>query len=187
MTVVAWACEHAAELLAPLGDRWAHTQGVVCHAEAVSSILPARDQKQLVAAAFVHDVGYAPMIEATGLHALDGARHLRSLGYERLARLVAHHSCARFEAEVRGLLAELLAFPPEESALADALTYCDMTTGPTGTFVEWYERLDEICARYGEDHVVTVAMHAARPCIEGAIARTERRLEASGLSIGQPM
>ncbi len=187
MTLVLWASRHAAELLAPLGDRWGHTQGVVRQAEAVSGMLVAGDQEQLVAAAYVHDVGYAPTVKRTGLHALDGARHLRSLGHERLARLVAHHSCARFEAETRGLLAELLAFPPEESAVADALTYCDMTTGPNGTVVEWTERLDEICARYGRDHPVTVAIRRARPCIASAVARTERRLEASGRALAQPM
>jgi HD superfamily phosphodiesterase len=66
-------------------------------------MLVAGDQEQLVAAAYVHDVGYAPTVKSSGLHALDAARHLRSLGYERLARLVAHHSCARFEAQTRGL------------------------------------------------------------------------------------
>lgn len=187
MTLVLWASHHAAELLAPLGDRWKHTQGVVRQAETVSGILGPEEHEQLAAAAYVHDVGYAPQVRRTGLHALDGGRYLRSLGYERLACLVAHHSCARFEAEARGLLAELSAFPIEGSAVADTLTYCDMTTGPTGTVIDSAERLEEICARYGEDHVVTVAIRRARPCIEAAIARTERRREASGLSVGQPM
>lgn len=187
MTLVFWASRHAAELLSPLSDRWAHTRGVVQRAEAVSGLLTAAEQEHLVAAAYVHDVGYAPTVKGTGLHALDGARHLRSLGYERLARLVAHHSCARFEAETRGLLVELSAFPSEESMVADALTYCDMTTGPTGAVVEWAERLGEICARYGEGHAVTVAIGRATPCIEAAIARTERRLEAADRPLAQPM
>jgi hypothetical protein len=52
----------------------------------VSGILAPGDSEQLVAAAYVHDVGYVPTVKDSGLHALDGARHLRSLGYERLAR-----------------------------------------------------------------------------------------------------
>jgi hypothetical protein len=54
----------------------------------------------LVAAACLHDLGYAPALIETGFHGLDGARHLRALGYERLAGLVAYHSGARGEAEV---------------------------------------------------------------------------------------
>jgi HD superfamily phosphodiesterase len=95
MTLVLWASRHAAELLAPLGDRWGHTQGVVRQAEAVSGMLVAGDQEQLVAAAYVHDVGYAPTVKSTGLHALDGARHLRSLATN--ARPRAHRARQRAE------------------------------------------------------------------------------------------
>jgi hypothetical protein len=46
-------------------------------------------------------------------------------------------------------------FPPATPSLADALLYCDMTTGPDGDYVRPADRLAEICARYGQDHVVT--------------------------------
>lgn len=187
MTLADWAFNLAEELLVPVGDRWAHTLGVVGQAEVVRNSLPADEREHLVAAAYVHDVGYAPALKRSGLHALDGACYLRSLGHERLAQLVAHHSCARFEAEARGLLAELEAFQPEESAVADALTFCDMTTGPTGAVVEWSERLDEICMRYGQDHLVTVSIRRARPCIEKAITRTEQRLLAADQPVAHPM
>jgi hypothetical protein len=52
-------------------------------------------------------------------------------GHERVARLIADHS-ARREAEALGLAPELAAVPREDSATADALTYRDMTTSPTG-------------------------------------------------------
>ncbi|WP_199733552.1 HD domain-containing protein [Micromonospora sp. BL4] len=49
----------------------------------------------LVAAAWLHDVGYAPGITASGLHALDGASCLRRQGFEeRVTNLVAYHSYA---------------------------------------------------------------------------------------------
>jgi hypothetical protein len=67
------AADHAAELLSPLGDRWVHVQGVVRQAHRVAAILPSEDREVLVAAAYVHDVGYAPSVARTGLHALDGA------------------------------------------------------------------------------------------------------------------
>jgi hypothetical protein len=101
----------------------------------------------LVAAAWLHDIGYAATPAGTGFHPIDGARHLRSLGHERLARLIAWHSSALTEAPALGLADELAAFPPETSAAADALTYCDMTTCPAGERVTMPERLAEIARR----------------------------------------
>jgi hypothetical protein len=65
---------------------------------------------------------------------------MRSLGQERLARLVAYHSSARWEADALGLGNELAAYPREDSPRSDALTYCDMTT-PTGQRVTMADRL----------------------------------------------
>jgi HD superfamily phosphodiesterase len=85
----AWAEQQAAEYLSPLGNRWLHTQGVVAQALRVSVILDPADQPYLVAAAWLHDVGYSPRLHQTGFHPIDGARWLRSQGAERLARLVS--------------------------------------------------------------------------------------------------
>src|SRR5664279_3952795 len=54
------------------------------------------------------------------------------------------NSCARFEAEERGLASELETFPAPSEALMDALAYADMTTGPTGLGVSVDDRLAEI-------------------------------------------
>jgi HD superfamily phosphodiesterase len=62
----------------------------------------------LIAAAYLHDIGYAPTLARTGFHPLDGAVHLRELGEERLAGLVAHHSGAETEARLRGLAGQLV-------------------------------------------------------------------------------
>jgi hypothetical protein len=135
MSTSEWALRYAEELLAPLGDRWAHVRGVARQAAQVSVILPPGERDVLVAAAYLHDLGYAPSLVETGLHALDGARHLRALGHERLAGLVAYHSGSRREAELRGLLGELAEFEDEASDTAMALTYCDITTSATGAIV----------------------------------------------------
>jgi hypothetical protein len=45
-------------------------------------------------------------------------------------------------------------YPRERSEVAAALTYCDLTTGPTGSPVEFADRLPEVIERYGEDTVV---------------------------------
>ena len=69
---------------------------------------------------------------------------------------MAHQSCALIEADERGLYEELsIEYPCEESAIADALWYCDMTTSPDGDRLPASSRLDEIKMRYGPDHVVT--------------------------------
>jgi hypothetical protein len=135
------------------------------------------EQNVLVAAAYLHDLGYAPALVVTGCHALDGARHLRDLGNERLAGLVAYHSGARFEAELRGLADELAEFADEDSALTRLLTYCDMTTGPRGESFTLDERLAEVERRYGPEHVVTRSLcHAARPWLEECISWAEAEL-----------
>lgn len=87
-----WAANYAEGLLSPLGDPWLHVQGVARHAQRVVPILPTDERDDLVAAAYLHDLGYAPVLVQTGLHPLDGARHLLALGHERLAGLVAYHS-----------------------------------------------------------------------------------------------
>jgi HD superfamily phosphodiesterase len=114
MGLTAWAAAHAAELLVGPPARWTHTEGVARQARLVAQSLPSReDGDVLVAAAFLHDIGYAPAIRRTGFHPLDGAIHLRALDHERLARLVAFHSGSSWEAELRGLERELAAFEPK--------------------------------------------------------------------------
>src|SRR5215469_10024113 len=156
--LIQWAADLASSLLPPLGDRWLHVQGVLKCACQVREILPEDDRKYLLAAAYLHDIGYAPSLHQTGFHPLDGALYLRSLGYERLASLVAHHSEARFEAQLRGYASALEVFPRERSAVADALTYCDLTTGSLGEQVSFKERTREIVARYGETDIVSQAL-----------------------------
>ncbi|WP_067483291.1 HD domain-containing protein [Actinomadura hibisca] len=111
----------------------------------------------LEAAAWLHDVGYAPDVSATGFHPLDGARFLRDVHHadEHLCRLVAHHSCAVVEAQERGLASELTTeFGTEAPELTDSLIYCDMTTSPDGEHLPVEQRLTEILARYGDGHPV---------------------------------
>ncbi|HKS48009.1 MAG TPA: HD domain-containing protein [Amycolatopsis sp.] len=106
MDLVAWATEVAGGKLADaLPRRWAHVQGVRERAREAAPVFGS-DGELLVAVGVLHDVGYAPDLVDTGFHPIDGARYLRSVGAsERLVHLVAHHSCAAAEAELRGLSA----------------------------------------------------------------------------------
>jgi predicted hydrolase (HD superfamily) len=130
----------------------------------------------------LHDIGYAPEIVDTGFHPLDGARFLRRSGVdEEVVQLVAHHSCARIEADERGLEDELVAeFPHEVTGLADALCFCDMTIGPDGEVLDVADRLAEIRSRYVPDHVVTRVVDRAEDEILAAAERTSAQLRAAG-------
>jgi hypothetical protein len=187
MALEPWAKSQAEDLMAPLGDRWRHVQAVAGEARRVGlalADLADEDRDLLVAAAYLHDIGYAPSLNRLGFHPVDGARFLRQHGQERLACLVAHHSGARFEAEERGLLDELAAFPVEDGPVLDALTFADMTTGPAGEPMTLQERIGEILRRYPPDDPVHRAIRGAHPPLQAAIDRTLARL--GGVS-GQPM
>lgn len=134
----------------------------------------------LVAAAWLHDIGYAPELVITGFHPLDGARYLRRAGIgAQVVSLVAYHSCAQIEAEVRGFGAELASeFSPADRLPTDALLYCDMTTGPDGDYVRPADRLAEIRRRYGPGHEVTRFIESAAPEILKAAGRIEDMLAA---------
>ncbi|MFG1801017.1 HD domain-containing protein [Micromonospora carbonacea] len=158
-----------------LPQRWTHVQAVAKKAERVSAVLGVEDRAILVAAAWLHDVGYAPDLVSSGLHALDGALWLRRVEVDdRVVALVAHHSCATFEAQERGLAGELIAnFSDEESPVRDLLWYVDMTTGPDGRDMDVRERLDEVRKRYGPEHVVTRFWARAEPTLLAAVERSE--------------
>jgi HD domain len=179
-----WAERQAAALLADLGDRWKHVQAVAAQARQVSAAVAPEDRPYLVAAAWLHDVGYAPPLNRLGFHPVDGARYVRQQGQERLASLVAYHSGARFEAEERGLVEELTEFAPEDGPVLDALTNADMTTGPAGQCVDLEERIAEILDRYPPDDPVHRAARRSRPALQGAVDRTLARL---GAVADQPM
>lgn len=164
-------------LTGALPRRWRHVAAVAQRAEGVASSLGMSDGV-LIAAAWLHDLGYAPDLADTGFHPLDGARALRRLGVdEQVVCLVAHHSCAAVEADERGLLDALEAeFPDETSAASDGLWYCDMTTGPSGEALDPPARLEEIRSRYGSGHVVSRSIDRAEPRLLAAVHRTEERL-----------
>ncbi|MFJ2130976.1 HD domain-containing protein [Streptomyces sp. NPDC087228] len=175
-----WACSVAeAELREPLLRRWAHSQGVARRAGELAEVVGV-EADLLIAAAVLHDVGYAPRLAITGFHPLDGARFLRDIhaADERLVRLVANHSCALLEAEERGLRDVLEAEFPllDDQRLVDALVYCDMTTTPDGKVTSADARLAEITGRYGSDSLVGRFIRRASPDILAAVGRVEAAL-----------
>lgn len=171
-SLVADAEALAGQLLASLRRRWLHVQAVAGCAADLQEVVDERDTSILVASAWLHDVGYAPELVRTGFHPLDGARYLREQGWpKRIVNLVAHHSGARFEAEQRGLTAELAEFELEDSLVMDALIAADLTTGPNGELLGYRDRVSEILRRYPASDPVHQAWLWAADSLEANVQR----------------
>ncbi|MFD4643135.1 HD domain-containing protein [Lentzea sp. NPDC058436] len=178
-----WAQRTSEEHLSgSLPRRWAHVQGVGRRAQQAWALFSGEEREILSAAAVLHDVGYAPDLATTGFHPLDGARFLASVGASaRLCGLVAHHSCAYREAELRGLTAGLTTWTDEVTPLRDALWWADMSTTPDGQVTNVCDRIEEIQKRYGPEDLVTLFIRQAKPELLAAVERTEERLRTAGI------
>jgi hypothetical protein len=158
-TTVEWARSIAESMLAEQApDRWEHTQGVAQRVREMRRRL-GYEADLVEAAAWLHNVGQATEIAHTGCYQLDGARYLRDVHDcdHVLGELVAHHSGAVIEAEERGLADVLFReFGPgdEHAFLLDALTACDLTSGPDGSRCDPAERVAAIKEHYPPNHVV---------------------------------
>jgi hypothetical protein len=180
----AWAREIARHVLADaLPGRWVHTQGVAAQARAVGSVL-GWDTDLIEAAAWVHDIGYAPALAVTGFHPLDGARYLRDWedAAPAVCALVAHHSGAVAEAAERGLGKPLLVEFPLHGHWGEqviAVTYCDLTTGPRGERLSPEQRITEILSRYEPGSAVHRAVQVSAPRLLGQCRQVTAALTVS--------
>ncbi|MGX5657158.1 hypothetical protein ACWKWC_20455 [Geodermatophilus nigrescens] len=175
--LVAGAHRLAEDLLGGLGNRWCHTQAV---AHAAAPAVAAGERPVLVAAAWLHDIGYAEPLRRTGFHPLDGAWYLADHSWSDLVvGLVAHHSAARFVAAARGLAPHLRRFDDVRHCvgpLADALTYADQSTGPAGDPMDLEDRLADMLRRHGPDSLNARAHDRRAPVLRAAVQRTRLRL-----------
>jgi putative nucleotidyltransferase with HDIG domain len=164
-------------VLADLPDRWAHTAAVARRAGELAVTVDPAERDLLVAAAWLHDIGYGPALRRTGFHPLDGAGYLRENGWpERVCGLVAHHSGAVYTARVQRLESALGDFPRERSPLSDALTYADQTVGPRGQPMTLERRLAEMLARHGAGSAQALAHPPRAAHLRAVAGRVERRL-----------
>jgi hypothetical protein len=175
--IVQTAKATATDLLTANPARLRHTAGVVGRALEAALTVDRADRSLLLAAAWLHDIGYAVDLQQTGFHPLDGARHLEQAGWPtRVCGLVAFHSGARFIASELGLLDELLHFFHEKGPVEDALTYADQTTSATGEPITFDERVQEMLRRHGPDSP-NARVHAQRePDLRAAVQRVQNRL-----------
>ncbi|MEV8443255.1 HD domain-containing protein [Actinosynnema sp. NPDC051121] len=167
----------AASLLDPTGDRWRHTTEVAARAAELAATVLDVDRDLLVAAAWLHDIGYARPLVDTGFHPLDGARHLDRVGWpRRITALVAHHSGAGLVADVLGLGELLDDYPHEVGPVADALTYADQTVDEVGRRVCVRDRLAGMLRRHGPDSPNARVNHLRQPHLFAVAERVEARL-----------
>ncbi|MGD9985431.1 HD domain-containing protein [Pseudonocardia sp.] len=166
-----------AALELPLPRRWSHTRGVAGRARTLAAGLPPGDACVLVPAAWLHDIGYGPAIVRTGFHPLDGARHVRALGFpDRVAHLVAFHSAAAVKADLLGLADQMAEFRDERSLVRDLLWYADMSTDPGGSPVSLDDRMAEVRRRRADDPVAIAALNLGMGARRAAWLHAERWL-----------
>lgn len=164
-------------LLSGLEPRRSHVRGVGRMAERL------RDERadivpfDVIAAAWLHDLGYAPAAQQTGFHPVDGATFLRKRGWsESVCALVAFHTGSRFEARERGLTHLLNAFQSPPARSLDVLNYLDLSIGPDGSMISPEDRIEEILDRYETASPVHVAVTRARPHLLASVDRVETLL-----------
>lgn len=165
-----------------LPRRWSHTMAVAKAAAGMAKTLAPDDVDEIVCAAWLHDIGYAPDLIETRFHPLDGAAYLARdvAGRQNISpeviSLVAHHTGAVYEARERGLQDLLASYPqPDETKLA-ILSCADLCSGPDGAPVDPAERISEVLARYPTDHPVHRAITISAPTL---VAQSRRILQAA--------
>jgi putative nucleotidyltransferase with HDIG domain len=159
--------------------RLQHCAGVAARAQALITTVPPSAAETLVAAAWLHDIGYAPQLRDSGFHPLDGAVYLRREGWPApVCDLVAHHSGSRFVARIRKLDDRLREFVFVEDALSDALTVADNTTGPNGMVMSLDERIRDKLKRHGSESPNARANPERDDYIRAAARRVAQRLAA---------
>ncbi len=160
-------------------ERLHHCAGVAARAQALAATVPPSAADTLIAAAWLHDIGYASLLRDSGFHPLDGAQYLRREGWPKpVCDLIAHHSGSRFVARVRGVDDRLREFAFVEDAVSDALTVADNTAGPDGIVMSLDARLREKRRRHGPNSPNARANPERDDYIRAAAQRVADRLAA---------
>ncbi len=183
---MSWHAEELAyHLLRGRVGRLRHVTGVGRRAATVAPYVRCNSD-DLLAAAWLHDIGYADGVATTGFHALDGARWLKMNRWpDRVVSLVAHHSGAATEAAERGLLAELMVFDRPDERDLDLLIWCDLTTAPDGTNMHVDDRISDILDRYSSTDPVHRAVEQSSKALHDSAGRVELLLADSYPFVGR--
>jgi hypothetical protein len=128
--VVSRARARAAEILSGDPELHEHASRTARRAAELAQRIPGTRATDVMAAAWLHDIGYAAPLKRTGFHPLDGALFLMGEDWpERIVRLVAHHSLAALEAPFYGVGHHLGVIEVVTGIDADILTSADLSAG----------------------------------------------------------
>ena len=152
-----WLAERTAQqlarsLLGGLPDRWMHTQAAAAQALLVAAAVSPPERDLLIAAAWLHDIGYAAQLNETAFTrstAPDSCARSARPGHGPRRSQTTPRRPAR---EARGRRDQLEAeFPRAGLLVSDALAYADMTAGPTGQRMTVPDRLVDIRLRHAAE------------------------------------
>jgi len=148
--------------------RFEHSKAVWIRMRAVvattDKALSADQARTLELAALLHDVGRAIDPDNRRPHAFTAADLLDAVGLGDVATIVAHHSGAEHEAELRGLQ-HLDRWREFDSDLVAMLTYLDRTTGADGATITVAERRAGLVARYGIGSTPVLVLDSTLPTV----------------------
>lgn len=143
-------------VLEDIPERQHHCAGVAARAQTLAVTVPQAAAAELVAAAWLHDIGYGSLLRDTGFHPIDGVAH------------------------VRGVDDRMREFEFVEDPLSDALTVADNTAGPGSTVMTVEERLSEKLKGHGRNSWTGRANPERDDYIHAAARRVAQRLAAVG-------
>jgi hypothetical protein len=143
--------------------RLQHVRGAGLVAGKAAGALSIDEPEMLIAAAWLHDIGYARHIARTGFHPVDGALFLAREGWpEQVVFLVAHHSHAAVLAPYYGVQHHMALLEHVHGHADDILTFSDLRAGPDGLGADPRDRVDDMRRRHAERTFVPDNIHEAR-------------------------
>ena len=147
-SIIVAARSLAASLLRDQPQRFRHVEGAARAAAHVTARIPDLPRGPVIAAAWLHDIGYAADLRVTGFHPLDGALFLDDGGWDsEIVRLVAHHSHSRLLAPYYDADSRLSRFAITQGLAGDVVTFADVVSGVHGAGVTVSDRIAELRAR----------------------------------------
>lgn len=147
-SIIVAARSLAASLLRDQPQRFRHVEGAARAAAHVTARVPDLPRGPVIAAAWLHDIGYATELRVTGFHPVDGALFLAEGGWDdAVVRLVAHHSHARVLAPYFDAEATLSRFPLVSGLPSDVVAFADLVSGVNGSGVTVADRIAELRSR----------------------------------------
>lgn len=147
-------------------NRSKHTRTVVhlCHKIANQVNIDAEAKELLIASAYLHDIGYSPVIADTGFYPYDGYIYLKENNWpDELCQLVLRHSQAHKMGDLIPPQVERLYEQGIDSRIHNIykiLCIADMMSDTNGRIVTFGERYYNILASCGKGSTVT--KHAAK-------------------------